>query len=370
MSEIHQPHVINNVLDAAVSLETAVRAVSHPPRELWQGLHDALLAVERCHDLVLAHYQWTDRVKGKAINWPWQWPDVPPISPALLDGLEKSASSLRTFAHEWAGRREPSPAATDSNDTLPTCASSPSTDAAPANRESPNFWARYGDEVNQSILATEQRIRALLTRLGTPPNVGTPAALLGFFAAEFGWGPERVAGLDDYQMQIYLREALRRREAGLAAASSPPSGRRPFEPGSDAAPRADATDVVHSASVASEAADGGTPRAIEEEPKEPADGDSQPHADGLEGGRWLWWQNRRYDIPQGNVYKMLAVMWGRDSASYDDLLGTVFDDPVQPQTIRSYANKVNNALPAGFPWRLSTDSVSRQLTKVARAPGK
>jgi hypothetical protein len=88
------------------------------------------------------------------------------------------------------------------------------------------------------------------------------------------------------------------------------------------------------------------------------------HADGVEGGCWLWWQGTRFDIPKGNVYKMLAFMWGRDSAGYDDLEREVFEDPVEPQTIRSLASKVNNALKkVGIPWRLTTDSTTRQLTK-------
>ncbi len=95
----------------------------------------------------------------------------------------------------------------------------------------------------------------------------------------------------------------------------------------------------------------------------------EPQTDGPEGGRWVWWKNERHDVPTGNVYRMIEFMWDRHSASYDDLIGPVFDDPVEPQTIRSCANKVKNALPTGFPWRLSTDSESRQLTKVPAAEG-
>jgi hypothetical protein len=97
---------------------------------------------------------------------------------------------------------------------------------------------------------------------------------------------------------------------------------------------------------------------------------AEPHPDGLEGGRWLWWGNKRHDIPQGIVYRLLAHMWDRDSASYDALQDAgVLETAVQPQTIRSYANKANNALPPRFPWRLSTDSNNRQLTKVSTADG-
>jgi hypothetical protein len=89
-----------------------------------------------------------------------------------------------------------------------------------------------------------------------------------------------------------------------------------------------------------------------------------PRPDGVEGGCWLWWQGHRHNIPKGNVYKLLAFMWGRDSAGYDALEGPVFDDPVQPQTIRSLANKLNKVLKkVGVPWRLSADSTLRQLTK-------
>jgi hypothetical protein len=94
---------------------------------------------------------------------------------------------------------------------------------------------------------------------------------------------------------------------------------------------------------------------------------SKPHPDGLEGGRWLWWQNKRHDVPQGTVYRLLAYMWNRDSASYDALEeANVLESAVAPQTIRSYANKANNVLPSGIPWRLSTDSESRQLTKTVK----
>lgn len=96
-------------------------------------------------------------------------------------------------------------------------------------------------------------------------------------------------------------------------------------------------------------------------------GGPSQRADGPAGGRWLWWKNVQYKVPGGVVYRLLDYMWDRDSAHYDDLVDDhVFNTSVAPQTIRSYANKTNNELPAGFPWRLSTDSDNRQLTKVPR----
>jgi hypothetical protein len=89
--------------------------------------------------------------------------------------------------------------------------------------------------------------------------------------------------------------------------------------------------------------------------------------DGLEGGRWLIWKNKQHKIPQGTIYRLLAFMWDRNSAGYESLNGDVFDSEVSSATIRSYANKANNALPPGFPWRLSTDAVNRYLTKILTA---
>jgi hypothetical protein len=90
----------------------------------------------------------------------------------------------------------------------------------------------------------------------------------------------------------------------------------------------------------------------------------QPHADGPEGGCWVWWQNKRHDVPTGNVYKLLLFMWRRDSAAYADLIGPVFDDDVAPQTIRSLAHKAGKVLKRiGIPWRFSADSVSRYISR-------
>jgi hypothetical protein len=92
---------------------------------------------------------------------------------------------------------------------------------------------------------------------------------------------------------------------------------------------------------------------------------TETHSDGLEGGRWLWWKGKRYNIPKGTVYRLLEFMWNRDSASYEALeQNDVFESSVLPQTVRSYVNKANTALPSGFPWRLSSDANARQLTKL------
>jgi hypothetical protein len=77
-------------------------------------------------------------------------------------------------------------------------------------------------------------------------------------------------------------------------------------------------------------------------------------------------------VPKGVVYKLLAHMWVRDCAHYDDLMGTgmpVWDDLVEPQTVRSKVSEANKVLEvAGVTWRLSADSASRHVTKAVPTP--
>jgi hypothetical protein len=95
-----------------------------------------------------------------------------------------------------------------------------------------------------------------------------------------------------------------------------------------------------------------------------------PHPDGPDGGRWLWCGGKRYDIPSGNVYRLIEFMWARGSADYDDLwTNDVLTDPLEPQSMRSLVAKANATLKKpknpSVPWRLSANSNSRHITKKA-----
>jgi hypothetical protein len=92
------------------------------------------------------------------------------------------------------------------------------------------------------------------------------------------------------------------------------------------------------------------------------------HPDGPEGGCWLWWGGKRYNVPKGIVYQLLAHMWTRDSESYDAIDGPVYDGVPAPGTIRGNVSRLNNMVlrKAGVPWRLTTDSTSRIITKQPR----
>jgi hypothetical protein len=57
-------------------------------------------------------------------------------------------------------------------------------------------------------------------------------------------------------------------------------------------------------------------------------------------------------------------MWNRSSTTHQELEGTVFDDPVDWQSVKSLANKANNTLKTiGIPWKLSCDGEGYYVTK-------
>jgi hypothetical protein len=89
--------------------------------------------------------------------------------------------------------------------------------------------------------------------------------------------------------------------------------------------------------------------------------DVMKHPDGPEGRRWLWWDGVRHKVCKGRVYDLLAFMWARDRASFDDLIQNVFESSVSSSNITSAVNRVNNELRGirGFPRKLTTDCVNR-----------
>ena len=82
--------------------------------------------------------------------------------------------------------------------------------------------------------------------------------------------------------------------------------------------------------------------------------------DGPDPGGRIVWKGRRHEVPLTS-YRMIAFMWNRESARYEDLDRTVFDDPVEPQTIRSRVHKSNSSLAKiGVPWCLHTSGILRR----------
>lgn len=157
-------------------------------------------------------------------------------------------------------------------------------------------------------------------------------------AAHCGISPGQVKRMTWEEIAAALRQAVERRR--------PPAELQAHQPGIGAATT-------------------GIPDAPPTPPASPSDGQDAPaHPDGTEGGCWLWWKGKRHDVPKGVVFLLLAYMWDKDSASYDALVGPVFEVDVAPGTIRGRKTELNKVLrKIGIPWQLRTDSKSRQLTK-------
>ncbi|WP_162673141.1 hypothetical protein [Gemmata massiliana] len=92
--------------------------------------------------------------------------------------------------------------------------------------------------------------------------------------------------------------------------------------------------------------------------------------EGPEGGRWLWWNGKRHDVPLGSVYRLIEHMWNHEFAKYDELMdGTVFDASVDSKTLGNKASEASAILRSiGVPWRLSVDSRDRVVTKQHNKP--
>jgi hypothetical protein len=85
-------------------LNPARLRIDHPdrcrPAWCFKGLPempDVLAAVEALihfHGQILTHYRWTALCTGGLPDHPWEWPNVPPIMPEVLDHLERAAAYL------------------------------------------------------------------------------------------------------------------------------------------------------------------------------------------------------------------------------------------------------------------------------------
>jgi hypothetical protein len=103
-NEFQSEDCVNIVLNEAIRLDRALQAMP-PPYGIWQGAIVALEKLKKCHDGVLKCYGWTERVRGTATTWNWEWPAVPRIADVLLDTIERSASTLAKTVEGYAARK-------------------------------------------------------------------------------------------------------------------------------------------------------------------------------------------------------------------------------------------------------------------------
>jgi hypothetical protein len=83
---------------------------------------------------------------------------------------------------------------------------------------------------------------------------------------------------------------------------------------------------------------------------------STPHPDGPEAPHWMWLTGIRHRIESPQAWKLLNFFWNRDAATFDELSGPepgkIWPDPVQDSALTSAANRFQNAMPSGFPFKL------------------
>jgi hypothetical protein len=97
------------------------------------------------------------------------------------------------------------------------------------------------------------------------------------------------------------------------------------------------------------------------------DGPDRP--DGPEPPHWLWFKGKRHRIGRRRSrlsWLLLDYFWRRDSESFGNLQGPglPWPDPVNDSAIATAVNRFNNALPAGFAWKLATKN--RTVFKQSR----
>ena len=94
-----------------------------------------------------------------------------------------------------------------------------------------------------------------------------------------------------------------------------------------------------------------------------------PPPDGPEGGRWVRHRGKRHEVGGGVTYLMLAYMWPRDSARFEELMGVggaVWEEKQSGSAVSTAVARANAALLPGVPWRLRSSPKTRFVTKECR----
>jgi hypothetical protein len=79
------------------------------------------------------------------------------------------------------------------------------------------------EENEAATAASNEKLQALLARLPGGGDTNSPALLIDFFASEYYWGLDQIAGLDHRQTVAFIEQALRRKEATRQDAGMVPS---------------------------------------------------------------------------------------------------------------------------------------------------
>ena len=86
--------------------------------------------------------------------------------------------------------------------------------------------------------------------------------------------------------------------------------------------------------------------------------------EGPNGGRFVWWNGVKHEVPASVVYRLIEFMWKRGFGYYGDMMaGSVWDSAVGPQTVRARVSAANKVLAKiGISCKLSANSTSQAVT--------
>jgi hypothetical protein len=90
-NDAFEPSVVDLVLNAAIGLDKALTSAPQP-WGVYQGISTAMKTLQEWHNRVVAHYGWTDRLKGTAVTWGWEWPDVPRIKADVFGAFQRAVN--------------------------------------------------------------------------------------------------------------------------------------------------------------------------------------------------------------------------------------------------------------------------------------
>jgi hypothetical protein len=68
---------------------------------------------------------------------------------------------------------------------------------------------------------------------------------------------------------------------------------------------------------------------------------------------WFYWQGRRHRMKGGRAFSLIQYMWGRETATMDEVIENVWPDAVLEGSVGTYITRANLCFPDGYPRRLA-----------------
>lgn len=84
------------------------------------------------------------------------------------------------------------------------------------------------------------------------------------------------------------------------------------------------------------------------------------NVDGPRNGQ-VWWKGKAWEVPKGVVYRLIELLWHRQTVPYDEIDG---ENSTADATKRTYFSRTNAELKKiGVPWRIQGDALQQLARK-------